>query len=82
VLRGQIGADDAGAALARWARLGVRRFAVVGLLARVWELRDNLTAYDATYVALAEALACELVTADARLAQAPGPRCRITVVRR
>lgn len=82
VLRGTVGADDAGAALARWARLGIRRFAVVGLVARIWELRDNLTAYDATYVALAEALACELVTADARLARAPGPTCSITVVRR
>jgi len=82
VLRGQVGAHDARAALARWARLGLRRLAVVGLLARIWELRDNLTAYDATYVALAEALACELVTADARLAQAPGPMCAITVVRR
>lgn len=82
LLRGEVGADDAGAALARWARLGLRRFAVVGLLARIWELRDNLTAYDATYVALAEALACQLVTADARLARAPGPTCTITVVRR
>ncbi len=82
VLRGNVGADDAGAALTRWAQLGLRRFAVVGLLARIWELRDNLTAYDATYVALAEALACNLVTADARLARAPGPRCAITVVRR
>jgi predicted nucleic acid-binding protein len=82
VLRGQVGAHDARAALARWARLGLRRLAVVGLLARIWELRDDLTAYDATYVALAEALACELVTADARLAQAPGPMCAITVVRR
>jgi predicted nucleic acid-binding protein len=82
VLRDRIGADDAGVALARWARLGLRRFAVVGLLARIWELRDNLTAYDATYVALAEANACELVTADARLAQAPGPTCAITVLRR
>jgi predicted nucleic acid-binding protein len=82
VLRGHVGAHHARAALARWARLGLRRFGVVGLLARVWELRDNLTAYDATYVALAEALACELVTADARLAQAPGPTCAITVVRR
>lgn len=82
LLRGEVGADDAGAALARWARLGLRRFAVVGLLARIWELRDNLTAYDATYVALAEALACELVTADARLARAPGPTCTIIVVRR
>jgi predicted nucleic acid-binding protein len=82
VLRGHVGADSAGVALARWARLGVRRFAVVGLLARIWELRYNLTAYDATYVALAEALACELVTADARLAQAPGPTCTISVIRR
>lgn len=81
-LRGDVAADDAGAAVARWSRLGVRRFGVVGLLARIWELRDNLTAYDATYVALAEGLGCELVTADARLAQAPGPTCAITVVRR
>lgn len=82
VLRGTVGAAVAHAALARWARLGIRRFAVVGLLDRVWELRDNVTAYDATYVALAEALGCNLVTADGRLAQAPGPTCSITVVRR
>jgi len=82
VLRGQIGDGDARAALARWMGLGLRRCGVVGFIARLWELRDNLTAYDATYVALAEALACELVTADARLAQAPGPTCAITVVRR
>ena len=82
VLRGSIGADQAGAALVGWARLGLRRFAVVGLLGRIWELRENLSAYDASYVALAEALACELVTADARLARSPGPKCAITVVRR
>lgn len=82
VLRGQIDAGDARAALARWMRLGLRRIGVSGLLARLWELRDNLTAYDATYVALAEALACDLLSADARLAQAPGPMCAITVVRR
>ena len=46
-------------------------------LARVQELRDNLTAYDAAYVALAEALGCALVTADARLASSPGPACPI-----
>lgn len=82
VRRGRIGADDGRAALARWMRLGLRRYGGVGFIARLWELRDNLTAYDASYVALAEALACDLVTADARLAQAPGPRCAITVVRR
>lgn len=81
-LRGHVGADHARAALARWGRLGVRRFAVVGLLTRIWGLRGNLSAYDATYVALAEALECELVTADVRLAHAPGPTCAITIVRR
>jgi predicted nucleic acid-binding protein len=81
VLRGRADPNDASAALGRWGRLGVRRFAAVGLLSRIWELHDNLTAHDATYVALAEALACDLLTADARLAQAPGPTCPITVVR-
>lgn len=81
-LRGTVAPHAAGAALAGWAQLGLRRFAAVGLLDRVWELRDNLSAYDATYVSLAEALGCELVTADARLAQAPGPRCPIRVLRR
>jgi predicted nucleic acid-binding protein len=80
-LRGNVSPDVAGTVLASWARLGLRRFGAAGLLDRVWELRDNLSAYDATYVALAEALSCELVTADARIAQAPGPRCPITVVR-
>lgn len=81
-LRGRVGPEAAGTALDRWARLGLRRFAIVGLLPRIWELRANLSAYDAAYVALAEALACELVTADARLAGAPGPTCPVTVVRR
>jgi predicted nucleic acid-binding protein len=45
------------------------------LVARCWELRANLSPYDAAYVALAEALGTTLVTADARLAHAPGPRC-------
>jgi predicted nucleic acid-binding protein len=82
VRRGRIGEDQVHAAISRWARLGMHRFPAVGLLGRVWELRHNLSAYDATYVALAEALGCALVTADARLAQAPGPACAITVVRR
>ncbi len=82
VLRGAVGAGEARHALDRWSRLGLRRYAVVGLLPRIWELRETLTAYDATYVALAEALGCELVTADARLARAPGPSCPITVLRR
>lgn len=80
VRRREIAARDAGVALDRWARLGLRRLAAVGLLGRIWQLRDTVTAYDATYVALAESLGCALVTADGRLARAPGPRCAITVV--
>lgn len=80
VLRGDISADDASRALGIWARLGIDRFAVTGLLGRVWALRPNLTAYDASYVALAEALGCSLVTADRRLSRADGPTCPITVV--
>jgi predicted nucleic acid-binding protein len=50
------------------------------LVPRCWELRNNLTVYDAAYVALAEALEAPLVTADVRLANATGPRCRIEVL--
>jgi predicted nucleic acid-binding protein len=81
VQRGRIRTGDARSALVRWARLGIRRFGAVALLPRVWELRENVSAYDATYVALAEATDCELVTGDGRLARAPGPTCVITVVR-
>ena len=49
-------------------------------LPRIWELRDNLTAYDATYVALAEALECTLLTRDRRIAEAPGIRCPVEVI--
>ncbi len=76
----EITEDQARVALDRWTRLGLRRFAAVGMLGRIWELRENVTA-SATYVALAEALDCPLVTADGRLGRAPGPRCAITVVR-
>ncbi|RFU21574.1 type II toxin-antitoxin system VapC family toxin [Geodermatophilus marinus] len=60
--------------------LPVRRAPHRALLGRCWELRENLSSYDAAYVALAEALAVALVTADARLARAPGTRCRVEVV--
>lgn len=80
VARGAITVQTGTQALFRWMRVGVTRFNTSGLLRRVWELRQNLSAYDATYVALAEALDCRLVTADARLSRAPGPRCPITVL--
>jgi predicted nucleic acid-binding protein len=49
------------------------------LLDRAWELRGNVRAYDALYVALAEALDATLITLDRRLARAPGIRCRVEV---
>jgi predicted nucleic acid-binding protein len=50
------------------------------LIERCWQLRDNLTVYDAVYVAAAEALSTLLVTADRKLAAASGPRCAIDLV--
>ena len=77
-----IRADEGWAALDTWRRLGVSRHPTNGLLERIWELRDNVSAYDASYVALAEALDCALVTADGRLSRAPRLRCAVTVVPR
>lgn len=51
------------------------------LLPRIWELRENLTAYDAAYVALAEALEAPLVTSDVKIAQAPGHDAHVELVR-
>jgi predicted nucleic acid-binding protein len=82
VASGRIGADHGWTALDAWRRLGLTRYALPGLLNRIWELRENLSAYDAGYVALAESLGCALLTADARLGRAPGVRCPITVVPR
>ena len=50
------------------------------LLPRVWALRANFTSYDACYVALAETLKCTLLTADRRMAAAPGAKCRIELL--
>ncbi len=60
--------------------LPLRRAPHRPLLARCWELRENLTVYGAAYVALAELLDVVLITADARLAKAPGPRCEIELL--
>ncbi len=77
---GAVDARRADLALTDLADLPIRRAPHLPLLARCWELRDNLTVYDAAYVALAEALEIPLVTADARLARAPGTTCRIEVL--
>ena len=81
VVRGSLSGGAAERSVQRWTHLEVQRFPMVWLSARVWALRDNVSAYDACYIALAEALDCPLLTADARLAMAPGPECSIIVLR-
>jgi predicted nucleic acid-binding protein len=60
--------------------IDLERHPVLRLMRRAFELRANVTPYDAAYVALAEVLGCELWTADQRLAKAPGPSCTVRVV--
>ena len=76
--RSRSGAAIGGGATAQ--RLGLRRHPSRSLWPRAWELRTNLSAYDALYVALAERLDAPLLTADARLARAPGLRCPVEVL--
>lgn len=80
LLAGKIPPARAVAALTALRSLPLRRVGHVSLVGRCWELRDNLTIYDAAYVALAEAAGVRLVTADARLGRSTGPRCRIEVL--
>lgn len=62
------------------ASLPLRRVAHSPLMERCWELRSNMTVYDAAYVSLAEALDTRLLTADAKLAATPGPTCAIELL--
>lgn len=79
-LSGWMSDDRFDSAVADLERLDFERVPTLRLIRRAYELRANVTAYDATYVALAEALDCELVTGDRRLAGATGPRCPIRVL--
>jgi len=78
--RGEIAADRGQAAIEDLADFPLRRHPHLPLLTRIWELRHNLTAYDAAYIALAEALDAPLLTRDARLAAATGHRARIELI--
>lgn len=80
VRTGLVSPRHAGVALTELGNLPLRRAAHLPLLSRCWELRDNVGAYDAAYVALAEALGVDLLTADARLASAPGIRCQVDLL--
>ncbi len=75
VMASEISADTAALAYADLLSLRVELFAYEPFAARVWELRENVTAYDGWYVALAESLDTKLATLDVRLTKAAGPRC-------
>ncbi|HUS61096.1 MAG TPA: type II toxin-antitoxin system VapC family toxin [Acidimicrobiales bacterium] len=77
---GRLDARRAAFARADLRSLPIDRVPHAALLERCWELRSNITTYDAAYVALAELLDAPLVTLDARLSGAPGPTCIIEVV--
>jgi predicted nucleic acid-binding protein len=80
VLRDRLAAARARRAIRRFTVLPLVRWPQTPLLSRVFALRDRLTAYDATYIALAEGLGATLLTRDARMARAGGHRARIEVV--
>ncbi len=80
VLGGRLVAADADAVLSDFAELWIDRYDTAALARRIWELRDNLSTYDAGYVALAEVLGCPPLTVDRRIARAPGIRCVVETV--
>lgn len=81
VAAGKMTARHAALAVSDLAALPLRRMSHRLVLQRCWELRHTVTVYDAAYVALAEALAIPLLTADARLSRAAGLRCEIKLVK-
>ena len=79
--QGELNDRRAAQALSDLTNLPLQRASHLSLLDRCWELRGNLTVYDAAYVALAEALDTSLLTGDARLSRSTGPRCKIETFR-
>jgi predicted nucleic acid-binding protein len=79
VAAGEIDAARATATLDDYRDVHIARYPHDALLPRIWELRRNCTAYDASYLALAESLGCPLVTCDAALAKVPGRAVRVEV---
>lgn len=74
----------AATAIARFHASKIEHYAVVGeldLTERIWELRHNVTPYDAAYIALAEALDVTVLTADVKLATSSGPHCQFQLIR-
>lgn len=82
VMAGELTEARAREAIEDHRAMGIARYPHMELLERVWQLRANCTAYDAVYIALAEALGAALITCDARLADVPGTRVAIEVIGR
>jgi predicted nucleic acid-binding protein len=80
VRTGEVSAGRAAEAIADLADLDLHRHSHLDLLGRAWTLRDNLTAYDAVYVALAEAIAAPIVTCENPLAKSPRHRLRMELI--
>jgi predicted nucleic acid-binding protein len=80
VRRGKLDGRAGWDRLEHYRRLGITRHSTFPMFDRIWELRNNLSAYDAAYVALAETLDCPLLTGGARISRAPGLRCPMTLL--
>jgi len=80
VRSGEVSSGRADEAIADLTDLDLHRHPHLDLLGRAWKLRDNVSAYDAVYVALAEAIEAPMVTCDRPLAKTPGHRARIEVI--
>ncbi|MFD7295877.1 type II toxin-antitoxin system VapC family toxin [Streptomyces sp. NPDC059897] len=79
-LGSKITQERADAAIAALARMSIETVDVQRLLPRMWELRANVSGYDAAYIAAAETFACPLVTGDARLSRCKAARCEVEVI--
>ena len=80
LVRDELSERTAGLAVRDLGMLPILRLPHDTLLERCWELRHNLSVYDACYVALAEILSATLLTSDRRLARAPGIRCNVKLI--
>ena len=78
---GSLDDEDAQEAIGDLVALDLQRHSHEALLERAWDLRANVTSYDAVYVALAEALDATLLTCDSKLARAPGTRMRVRLIK-
>lgn len=80
VRSGEVSASRAAEAIEDLGDLDLHRHAHLDLLARAWQIRENVTAYEAMYVVLAEALDATMITCDSPLPRSPGHRARIEAV--